>query len=112
MQRREADRLEDMRDAAREAVAFATGKQREDLDTDRLLMHALVRCIEIVGEAANAIPEVTREVTTEIPWTQIIGMRNRLVHGYFAVDLDVLWQTATLNLPPLIAVLDRLLGES
>jgi uncharacterized protein with HEPN domain len=111
MPRNEADRLQDMRDAAREIATFVKGRSREDLDQDRQLMHALVRCLKIIGEAAGSIPEHTRTVRHEIPWEAIIGMRNRLIHGYFAIDLDILWNTATENIPPLLEVLDSLLGD-
>lgn len=67
------------------------------------------RLIEIVGEAANRLSDEVRSQHSEIPWPQIIGMRNRIVHAYDEVDLDLLWDTVTLELPPLIAQLERLL---
>jgi uncharacterized protein with HEPN domain len=68
---------------------------------------ALTRLVAIVGEAANRVPATTREVKPEIPWSQIIGMRNRLVHGYDVIDLDLLWDTVTSDLPPLITALQE-----
>ena len=75
-----------------------------------MLQFALVRALEIVGEAAARISEPTRTGHPEIPWTAIIGMRNRLVHGYFDVDLEIVWRTATESLPALIVTLESLLS--
>lgn len=100
-------RLRHMLDAAREAVHFAEGRSRDDLDKDRLLALGLMKCIEIVGEAAAKISETCRETLPEVPWKSILGMRNRLVHAYFEIDLDVVWYTTTVSLPPLIPILER-----
>ena len=89
-----------MLDAAREALAFSRNRKREDLDADRVLTLALVKCIEIVGEAGPLVP-----------WTQIVGMRHHLVHVYFDIDLDRLWTTVTDDLPPLVAALERILSR-
>jgi len=103
-------RLTHMRDHAREAVEFARGRTRADLETDRLLNLALVRLIEIVGEAANQVSDRKRAEITTLPWPEIIGTRNRIVHGYDDIDFDILWDTIHIDLPPLIAELDRILG--
>ena len=102
-----------MLDAAREAISFARDRTRNDLDMDRQLVLSLVKDIEIVGEAAARITESTRQQTSEIPWEEIVAMRNRLVHGYFDIDLNVVWQTVQIDLPTLIAQLEQtLLSES
>ncbi len=75
-----------------------------------MLTFALIRAVEIIGEAATRLPATVRDAHPEIPWTPVIGMRNRLVHGYYDVDLDVLWATVSTNLGPLIAALDAMLG--
>jgi len=103
--------LRHMLDHAREAVAFARSKTRADLDADRLLNLALTRLLEIVGEAAGRVPEDVRVRHPEIPWPQIVGLRNRLVHGYDSVDLDILWQIVTSDLPPLIASIESIIAE-
>ena len=90
-ERREQIRLLHMLDHANEAVALAQGRTRADLDSDRLLELALVRLLEIVGEAANRVPQGVRAMYPDIPWPQIVALRNRLIHGYDAVDLDILW---------------------
>ena len=82
-------RLRHMLDAAREAVSFARGRVRGDLENDRQLVLALVKDIEIVGEAAAQVTESARTRAPEIPWQEIVAMRNRLVHAYFSVNLDI-----------------------
>ena len=106
----DAIRLRHMRDAAREAVAFAAGRSRGDLDTDRQLVLALVKDVEILGEAAAQITETTRAGTEQIPWGKIIAMRNRLVHAYFSINLDIVWQTVQADLPPLIRTIENILA--
>ena len=86
-------RLRHMLDAARKAISFARNRVRGDLEIDRQLVLSLVKDIEIVGEAAAQITEVTRVALWDIPRAQIVAMRNRLVHAYFSVNLDVAWQT-------------------
>jgi len=98
-------RLRHMHDAAREALHFAQGKVRKDLDDDRLLALGLLKSIEIIGEAASRISPAARESYPQIPWPDIVGMRNRLVHAYFEIDLDQVWDTVANDLTPLVAVL-------
>jgi uncharacterized protein with HEPN domain len=102
-------RLRHMLDHAREAVSLINGKQREDLDRERLLELSLVRLIEIVGEAAARVSPEGQRNHSAIPWREVVGMRNRLIHGYDQVDLDVLWDTIEDDLPPLIANLEAAL---
>jgi uncharacterized protein with HEPN domain len=101
--------LNQMRSYAIEAVNILEGKERSDLDQDRLINLALSRLLEIIGEAANRIPEVFQEEHPEIPWRQIISARNRLIHGYDNVDFDILWNIVKIDLPNLIKSLDVLL---
>jgi uncharacterized protein with HEPN domain len=100
--------IQDMLQYAREAVAIVRGRVRPDLDRDRLLQLALVRLVEMIGEAAGRVSGRGRDAYPAIPWRQIVAMRNRLVHGYDDVDLDVLWNTITVDLPSLILELERL----
>lgn len=101
-------RLRNMLDHAREAVAMATGKTREDLDDDRKLNLALVRLLEVVGEAASRTPAEDRAQYPQIPWAQMVGLRNRLIHGYDSVDFDILWKIVNHDLPPLITELEQI----
>lgn len=103
-------RFRHMLDHAQEAVAMMRGKTRADLDTDRKLNLALVRLLEIIGEAAGRIPKEERHRYPDIPWVEIVGLRNRLIHGYDDVDFDVLWQIVTKDLPSLIRNLEKLLA--
>ena len=98
-----------MRDAAIEAQGFIAGSNRQTLDNNRMLVFALVRAIEIIGEAAANVSSECREKYPQIPWANIIGMRNRLVHAYFDIDLDILWNTATTKLEPLIEQLEEVI---
>ena len=108
--RKEDDvRLRHMLDAAREALGFVQGRNRVDLNSDRQLVLALVKAIEIIGEAAFRTSENTRAQFPEIRWEDIVGMRHRLVHAYFDINLDVLWKTVQDHLAPLIARLEQVL---
>jgi uncharacterized protein with HEPN domain len=102
--------LRQMRDYAREAVDMVRDRTRASLDSDRMLNLALVRLLEILGEAANRVPTEVRSRFARIPWPQLIGLRNRLIHGYDQVDLDIIWQIAARDLPPLLAELERILA--
>lgn len=101
-------RLQHMLDAAREARLFAKGRGREDLDRDRGFMLSLVKEVEIIGEAASRVSEEARSQLPGIEWRAIIGMRNRLIHVYYDIDFDVLWNTITRDIPRLIAELEIL----
>lgn len=103
--------LKDMLSHAREAVELLGNSSREELGRNRVIQLALTRLVEIVGEAANRVSEETRKANPKIPWPQIIGMRNRLIHGYDVIDFDLLWDTVTDDLPPLIATLQEIVRE-
>jgi uncharacterized protein with HEPN domain len=94
---------------AAEAADLVQGKTREDVKRTRVLELALVRLVEIVGEAASRVSQKVRRNHPQIPWVDIVGMRNRIVHGYDRVDLDVLWDTVIDDFPPLIAELEKIL---
>lgn len=98
-------RLQHMLDAAEQAFRFCAGRGRADLDDDVMLRFALVHAITVVGEAAAKVSTPTREALPGIAWGSIVGMRNRLVHAYFDVDSDVLWESVNEGLPPLAAQL-------
>jgi uncharacterized protein with HEPN domain len=96
---------------AREAVDICQGRTRSDLDSDRLLNLALTRLIEIVGEAANRVPDSIQAKYPDLPWIQMIGARNRLIHGYDSVDFDILWAIVNQDLPSVITQLESLLDQ-
>lgn len=105
-------RFQHMLGHAREAVEMLAGRTRDDLDRERQLNLALVRLLEIVGEAAARTPVEARDRYPEIPWYEIVGLRNRLIHGYDSVDFDILWQIVRKDLPPLIETLQRILRSA
>ncbi len=102
-------RLRHMIEAGQEAMRFAEHRKRKDLDQDRMLTLALMKAIEIIGEAASKISSEFREKHREIPWPAILGMRNKLVHAYFQIDLDIVWYTTIKELPPLIQCLAEMI---
>jgi uncharacterized protein with HEPN domain len=98
-----------MLDAAREESSFLAGRSRADLDSDRMLSLAPVKLIEIIGEAATHVSVKGRSTLPGIPWQDIVGMRNRLIHAYNDVDLEVVWSTVKEDLPPLIEAIEATL---
>ena len=100
-----------MLDATREALSFVEGKTRPDLNHDRKLVLSLMKDIEIIGEAADKVTAETKAAASEIPWRDIKNMRNHLIHVYFDVDLNVLWDTVTKDLPSLADVLGHALSS-
>jgi len=100
-----------MLDHAREAVGMMSGKTRADLESGRMLSLAIVRLLEIVGEAAGRIPKVEQDKHPEVRWLVIVGMRNRIVHGYDAINLDTVWSVVKEDLPRLILQLEAIVGN-
>lgn len=101
-----------MIDAAETVGQFMSGRSRADLDSDRMLLFAVVRAIEVVGEAAGKVTEETRTEAPEIPWAAIVSMRNRLIHGYFDIDPEIVWKTVSKELPDLLPRLQCLVANS
>lgn len=101
-------RLTHMIDAVAEALRFARGRTRKDLGGDRMLTLALIKDIEIAGEAASRVSEGFKRKHPAVPWRAVVATRNRLIHGYFEVDLDIVWRTIESDLPPLLASLRRI----
>jgi uncharacterized protein with HEPN domain len=104
-------RLTHMLQYAQDAQTFAQGRDRDDLDTDRMLYLAVLRALEVIGEAAAHVSQPLQDQHPEIPWAQIIALRNRLIHGYDAVDADRLWQILTSDVPKLISDLQQMLAQ-
>jgi uncharacterized protein with HEPN domain len=111
-QREDLILLRDMLDYARRATTAIEPRTRADLDTDVVLAGALERFVEVIGEAAGRLTEATRDSESGIPWSEVIAMRNRLVHGYFAVDFDILWTVVHDDLPVLIPRLEDLIKKN
>ncbi len=104
---REINYLLDVLEAARLLQMFVEGVDWDTFENDLMRRAAVMRQLEIMGEAARRLSEETRLELSEIPWRQIIGMRNRLIHGYDDVDLAIVWDSVQNDLPPLIAQLEQ-----
>jgi uncharacterized protein with HEPN domain len=109
MLRTDKVRVRHILDASREAIEFAKGRTRGELDSDRKLNLSLVRLLEVIGEASRGLSDEFRTQFPELPWKKMVGMRDRLIHGYYDVDLDIVWETVTEDLPGLINKLENTL---
>ncbi len=103
--------LDEMIEAADNAIRFGAGLTRADYRPGGMAFEAIVRQIEIIGEAAAHLPEEIRLQAPGIPWENLVGMRNRLIHGYFAVDPDIVWSVVHDKLPSLLPEFRKLLEE-
>jgi len=100
-----------MLDAAREAHALVAGRSRADYDKDRTLRLALVRLLEVVGKAASRIAMDFRDEHPEIPWFGVVGLRNRLIHGYDDVDDDIVWRILAEDIPSLVTAVHEVISD-
>jgi len=105
------DALRDILSAAKKAVGFVEDMTPDDLAEDEKTEFAVIKALEIVGEAGRRVPESFRGEHPEIPWREMARMRDKLVHDYFGVDLEVVWKTIHEDLPPLIAALQALIDD-
>lgn len=97
-------------DAARKIVESTKTWRREDLDLEQLPTLGLIRLLEVIGEAAGAVSTDTQAAHPRVPWRQMAGLRNRLIHGYFNVNLDIVWDTVRKDIPPLVRELESALA--
>jgi len=104
-------RVQHMIDAASRAASMAAGRRRADLDENEMLFLALTRLVEIVGEAAKSVGVETRERHPRVPWRAMAGARDRLIHGYFDVDRDVLWRMVSIDLPGVLPLLTAVMND-
>ena len=111
MSKHDEIRILHMLDAIEEALSFVSDKDRKHLDQERMLVLALIKDIEIVGEAASRISDEAKQAAPDIPWASITGMRNRLIHAYFDINLDILWQTVSKDLPELSNQLQKVIAS-
>ncbi len=102
-------RVMHIREAAQKALRAVSGKTRQSLDQDETLELALVAALAIMGEAASNVTEAYREAHPQIPWELMIGTRHRVVHAYYEVDRDIIWDTVTKNIPTLLRQIDDLI---
>ena len=102
-------RLRHMRDYASEAIELLGESTIEQVERDRVLQLALVRLVEIIGEAASRVPAEFRELHPGLPWREASSMRNLLIHGYDIIRIDILVKTIRQDLPELVGQLDAIL---
>lgn len=101
--------LGDMLDYARKAMALIEGMDWDGFDSDEKTQLATIHCLEIIGEAAAKLPREFHDQNPGIPWAEIVGMRNRLIHDYFEVDMELCWRTVTRSVPELIRQLENVI---
>ena len=99
-------RMRHMLDAASEIGTLTAGMSRGDFKSDRVVSLAVIRLLEVLGEAANGVSDEVRGRLEGVPWSQMISMRNRLIHGYYDLNLDIIWTTVSEDIPPLIHILE------
>jgi uncharacterized protein with HEPN domain len=105
------DYIQDMVENAQKALFFIEGMNFEEFSTDEKTIYAVVRAIEVIGESVRNIPEDLRNTYSEIPWREIVGTRDKLIHEYFGVNLNVVWRTVKEDLPTLITQLTAILDD-
>jgi len=106
------DYFKDIQDALEKIEDFTIGLDFEAFVKDNKTTFAVIRALEIIGEAARKIPKSIRSRYPDVPWQDMAGMRDKLIHDYFGVDLRVVWKTLQVDLPPLQAVIDQIIKES
>ena len=107
---RDAARLYDMLESARNAIAYCNGKQFEDLEREAILLDAVVRRIEVIGEAARGVSGALQDSHPEVPWRAIMATRHIIVHEYDKVDVNIVWRIVQHHLPPLVQQLESILA--
>jgi uncharacterized protein with HEPN domain len=109
MQQADIIRLRHMLDAATEIGLFMTGQTHQSLSDNRMLLLSVAKSLEVIGEAASKVTAEARGELPAMPWAEIVAMRNRLIHAYFDIDVDVVWSTVNDDLPPLQQLLNTYL---
>jgi len=101
MNREFIDYLNDIVSEIQQIESFVKGYSLKEFSNDVKTYYAVIRALEVIGEASGKIPQEIKQQYPEIPWKEIYGMRNKLIHDYFGVDEEVIWQTIANDLPPL-----------
>lgn len=105
------DYLNDIMEMIADIRNFTKGMSYEDMDNDRKTLFAVIRCLEVLGEAVKKIPENIRNEYPKIPWQEIAGMRDKLIHEYFGVDIETIWDTIQDDLSPLQEAIDKIIKK-
>ncbi|MEM1562100.1 MAG: DUF86 domain-containing protein [Candidatus Bathyarchaeia archaeon] len=103
------DYLQDILDSIKDIEDFTRNVDFEDFARDRKTINAVIRSIEVIGEAAKHIPKSIRDKYPSIPWRKMAGMRDKLIHEYFGVDIKILWKTIKKDIPPLKPLIQNIL---
>lgn len=110
-QRQSVDYLNDILESIQDIRAFTKDMTYEDFAEDRKTLKAVIRCFEVIAEATKALPPDIKDRHPEIPWVEIVGMRNKLIHEYFGVDTEILWQSIQEDIGPLESTVGMILAE-
>ncbi len=105
------DYVHDILETVQDVAEFVAGMSFEDFRNDKKTIYAVIRGIEVIGEAAKKIPESIKDRYSAIPWRDMAGMRDKLIHEYFGVDVEVLWKTVEQDLPPLRALISEAMED-
>lgn len=103
--------LQDVLDAVANVAEFVGSMSRQEFDTDKKTLHAVVRNLEVIGEAVKGVPTDVRVKYPQVPWQRIAGLRDILIHHYFEIDIDIVWDIVQNKLPELREHIQRILGE-
>ncbi len=105
------DYLDDIRKAVGKAIGFVSGMSQESFTSDDKTSYAVIRALELVGEATKRIPQEVRKKHPEVPWRSMAGIRDKLIHDYVTVNLELVWKTVIEDLPDLLPKIDRIIEE-
>ncbi len=112
MKRDYLDYLQDIIDSINDIESFVSGMNFNSFEKDKKTLNAVVRSLEIIGEAVKKIPDEVKNKYTNIPWKNMSGMRDKLIHEYFGIDEDIVWRVAVEELPPLKPFFEKILTET
>jgi len=103
------DRFRHMYDTAYELMSHVKGREKSDIYSDTLFAKAVLYSLLIIGEAASGISDEFKKRYQNVDWRRVVGMRNRLIHGYFDINLDIVWDTVKIHIPELIKQLEKII---
>ena len=107
----DSTRIKHIFDACKEILEFTNNSSKIQFENSKILTYASVHLIEIIGEAASSVTSELKQKYSIIPWKNIIGMRNRLIHGYFDIDPDIVWQTIKKDIPILLVEIKNIINQ-